>query len=120
MKSVAVKAQNIVLLAAEPTFPGERVSEQKKRAFNRLRLYQVPAGDSKLHNAWNRRAGGPTLNILKNQAEIVGLLKDNSAEIAWLISTAEMLRAQDANYHEAHIRSIEWAVRQLSPRTHLR
>ena len=75
MRSAATKAQNLVFAAAQPIEPGEQISAQKKRAFKRLRLHQVSAGDSKLHNAWHGRANFPTYAALLHQAEEVGLVR---------------------------------------------
>ena len=120
MKSVAVKAQNIVLLAAEPSFPGERVSVQKERAFRRLRLHQVPAGDSKLHNAWNGRAGFPTLETLQQQAELVGLRRDSRTHAARLRGLQEILYERYGTRDHPDIQALEEAIRQLSPGIHTR
>lgn len=105
MQSAAFKSQRIVFGAAEPTYVGEKIKRQKERSFHRLRLHEVPAGDSVLHNAWNGRAGAPTLEILEIQAQKVGVVVPPFAHevMTEIQKNIERLRAIDAEFHRPQI-----------------
>ena len=121
MNSAAYKARELVKAVVAPYVrPGDRISRQKHLSFEILRADELPSGWSKIERAWKGRAGPPTYHALHEQAEKLGLLKDNSAHIARLRTTREMLRDKDGEFYREQIEAIDWAVSHLSPGTRTR
>lgn len=105
MKSVALQCQRISHLAAEPTYVGEKIKEQKGRSFNRLRLHEFDNGDSILHKSWNGQGGPTHLVLLQGQADKIGLVipPPFHAIIAEMQSKIEGLRHINAEFHAPQI-----------------
>ena len=115
MSSVELKAQALVRDVVKPYVqPGDKIKRQKRLAGEILRVDELPAGWSKVNAAWKGRAGAPTYEALKGQAERLGLLRDNTEHIARLRGTQELLYERYGDRQHPEIQALEWAISQLS------
>ena len=121
MSASALRARALVLSVVAPHVqPGDRISRQKRLAYDLLRMDDVPAGWSKIEAAWKGRAGAPTLVILEEQAEKCGLPKrettgvcgDANEHLQRLRAGARKLRNVDPDFAEEYSRALDWIERR--------
>jgi len=105
--------------------PGDRISRQKRLAYDLLRMDDVPAGWSKIEAAWKGRAGAPTLVVLEEQAEKCGLPKrdttgrgnDGDRYLQRLRDGADRLRRADPEFCAGYDAAIDWIADELARRS---
>lgn len=117
MSPVAAEAQRLVYTAAEPVPAGLSVKGQVRRAYDRLRARELKAGWSKIVNAWQGRAGAPTLVALQRQARKVGLAVEPVAALLepstaqQLANLAEALNEIDPDFYQPSIGALREVLR---------
>lgn len=116
MSSAALRAKALLEQVVAPHVrPGDRISRQKRLAFDLLRMEEIPAGWSKIEAAWKGRAGAPTLVVIEQQAEKHGLLQQTRREATRDDGEyLERLRWMRSNAHGPTAEVLDWAIERLA------
>ena len=111
MTNYADLAENLVKRWADPVEAGEGVGTQIKRAYDRLRGWQMEAGWSKVRRAWYGEANEPTYRALLDQERHVRKSQQVDARMrAQFIQTLEQMRVVDAEFFYRQIEAYRAAT----------
>ena len=95
---------------------GDNLSEQKSTAYTVFRAHELDAGHSKIDEATKGRAGEPTYQELKRQAEKIGLLPGTLEH--QLQALARTMHETDPDFYEPAIEGIREVLRDARRPAH--